>query len=83
MTKVGVALSGCGVYDGSEIHEAVMTLLAIARSGGQAVCFTPDKTQAEVINHPTNETASEGCNILADAASGIGKPVAHVVDFSV
>ncbi len=39
MKKIGVILSGCGVYDGSEIHEAVLTLLAISRSGAQAVCF--------------------------------------------
>ncbi|MCV2963359.1 isoprenoid biosynthesis protein ElbB, partial [Escherichia coli] len=51
MKKIGVVLSGCGVYDGAEIHEAVLTLLAIARSGAQAVCFAPDKPQADVINH--------------------------------
>lgn len=45
MKKIGVILSGCGVYDGSEIHEAVLTLLAISRSGAQAVCFAPDKQQ--------------------------------------
>ena len=39
MKKIGVVLSGCGVYDGTEIHEAVITLLAIARSGAQAICF--------------------------------------------
>ena len=43
MKKVGVVLSGCGVYDGAEIHETVLTLLAIARNGAQAVCFAPDK----------------------------------------
>ncbi|CCK17104.1 Sigma cross-reacting protein 27A [Cronobacter universalis NCTC 9529] len=42
MKKIGVVLSGCGVYDGSEIHEAVITLLALARNGAQAVCFAPD-----------------------------------------
>ncbi|HTY20012.1 MAG TPA: isoprenoid biosynthesis protein ElbB, partial [Geobacteraceae bacterium] len=35
--KIGVVLSGCGVYDGSEIHEAVFTLLAIDRNGAEAV----------------------------------------------
>ena len=43
MKKIGVVLSGCGVYDGSEIHEAVITLLAIARSGAQAVCYAPER----------------------------------------
>jgi enhancing lycopene biosynthesis protein 2 len=57
--KIGVVLSGCGVYDGSEIHEAVITLLAIARNGAQAVCFAPDKPQRDVINHLTGEAQTE------------------------
>lgn len=68
MKKIGVVLSGCGVYDGSEIHEAVITLLAIARSGAQAVCFAPDKPQADVINHVTGEPTGEARNVLVEAA---------------
>jgi enhancing lycopene biosynthesis protein 2 len=68
MKKIGVVLSGCGVYDGSEIHEAVITLLAIARSGAEAVCFAPDKPQADVINHLTNNKVNERRNVLAEAA---------------
>lgn len=61
-------LSGCGVYDGSEIHEAVLTLLAISRSGAQAVCFAPDKQQVDVINHLTGEAMTETRNVLIEAA---------------
>lgn len=68
MKKIGVVLSGCGVFDGSEIHEAVITLLAIARAGAEAVCFAPDKPQAEVINHLQNEKADESRNVLIEAA---------------
>ncbi|WP_435928877.1 isoprenoid biosynthesis glyoxalase ElbB [Dryocola sp. BD613] len=68
MKRVGVVLSGCGVYDGSEIHEAVITLLAIARAGAEAVCFAPDKPQAEVINHLTNDKANDRRNVLVEAA---------------
>lgn len=68
MKKIGVVLSGCGVYDGSEIHEAVITLLAIARHGAQAVCFAPDKAQVDVINHLTGETLAESRNVLVEAA---------------
>lgn len=68
MKRVGVVLSGCGVYDGSEIHEAVITLLAIARAGAEAVCFAPDKPQAEVINHLTDSKVNEGRNVLVEAA---------------
>ncbi|EOU9539116.1 isoprenoid biosynthesis glyoxalase ElbB [Cronobacter dublinensis] len=68
MKKIGVVLSGCGVYDGSEIHEAVITLLALARNGAQAACFAPDKPQADVINHLTGEPTGETRNVLAEAA---------------
>ncbi|POT55032.1 isoprenoid biosynthesis protein ElbB [Citrobacter amalonaticus] len=68
MKKIGVVLSGCGVYDGAEIHEAVLTLLAIARSGAQAVCFAPDKPQADVVNHLTGDAMAETRNVLIEAA---------------
>lgn len=68
MKKVGVVLSGSGVYDGSEIHEAVITLLAIAREGAEAVCFAPDKNQTDVINHLTGEPMGESRNVLIEAA---------------
>ncbi len=66
--KVGVLLSGCGVYDGSEIHEAVLTLLALDKAGIQAVCMAPDEDQFHVINHLTQETTDEKRNILVESA---------------
>ncbi|KIS45769.1 isoprenoid biosynthesis glyoxalase ElbB [Kosakonia radicincitans] len=68
MKKVGVILSGAGVYDGAEIHEAVITLLAIARSGAEAVCFAPDKWQSDVVNHLTGDVMAESRNVLVEAA---------------
>jgi enhancing lycopene biosynthesis protein 2 len=68
MKKVGVVLSGAGVYDGSEIHEAVLTLLAIAREGAEAVCFAPDKLQSDVINHLNGDPMNESRNVLIEAA---------------
>ena len=68
MKKIGVVLSGCGVYDGSEIHEAVLTLLALSRQGVEAICFAPDKSQADVINHLTGEPMAETRNVLIEAA---------------
>ena len=67
--KIGVILSGCGVYDGSEIHEAVITLLALDRAGAEAVCMAPDAAQLHVVNHLTGEVATgERRNILVEAA---------------
>lgn len=68
MKKVGVVLSGCGVYDGAEIHESVLTLLALAKQGAEAVCFAPDKSQADVINHLSGESMPETRNVLIEAA---------------
>lgn len=67
--KVGVVLSGCGVYDGSEIHEAVLTLLALDRLGAQIVCMAPDESQMHVINHIKGEPATnESRNVLVESA---------------
>ncbi|WP_368540674.1 isoprenoid biosynthesis glyoxalase ElbB [Enterobacter soli] len=68
MKKIGIVLSGCGVYDGSEIHEAVLMLLALARRGAEVVCFAPDKNQSDVINHVTGEAMPETRNVLVEAA---------------
>ncbi|MBI4179848.1 isoprenoid biosynthesis glyoxalase ElbB [bacterium] len=68
MLKIGVILSGCGVMDGSEIHESVLTILAIDRAGAEAVCFAPDKNQKHVINHLTQAESRESRNVLAESA---------------
>lgn len=68
MPKVGVVLAGCGVYDGSEIHEAVITLLALDRAGAEIVMMAPDVEQG-VVNHLTGEDV-EGVtrNVLEESA---------------
>ncbi|PKL80209.1 MAG: isoprenoid biosynthesis protein ElbB [Ignavibacteriae bacterium HGW-Ignavibacteriae-4] len=67
--KIGVLLSGCGVYDGSEIHESVFTLLAIEENGAEAICFAPDKDQAHVINHIDGSVEQgEKRNVLKESA---------------
>ena len=68
MYKIGVLLSGCGVMDGSEVHEAVITLLAIDREGMEAVCMAPNKDQSQVINHLTNQPQNEKRNMLLESA---------------
>ncbi len=68
MAKVGVLLSGCGVQDGAEIHEAVLTLLAIHEMGAEAVCMAPNAQQRKVVNHLTGEEMDELRNVLVEAA---------------
>lgn len=66
--KVGVILSGCGVMDGAEIHEAVCTMLALDRAGAEIVCLAPHKDQADVIDHETGKPTGEKRNVLKEAA---------------
>jgi enhancing lycopene biosynthesis protein 2 len=68
MKKFAVVLSGCGVYDGAEIHEATLSMLAIARQGGSYEVFAPDINQHHVINHITGEEMDEQRNVLVEAA---------------
>ena len=69
MSKVAVVLSGCGVYDGAEINEAVLTLLCLEQQGATYQCFAPDIPQMHVINHLTGQPeAGESRNVLVEAA---------------
>ena len=69
MKKVAVILSGCGVYDGSEIHETVLTLLAIEQCGASYRCFAPNIDQYHVVNHFTgNISEQESRNVLVESA---------------
>ena len=66
--KIAVILSGCGVYDGAEIHESVITLLRLDQRGAQVQCFAPDMAQLHVINHLTGEEMPESRNVLVESA---------------
>ena len=69
MNKVGVVLSGCGHQDGSEIHEAVFTLLALSKADAEVIIMAPDMDQFHVINHLNGqEEISESRNILVESA---------------
>ena len=66
--KVLVVLSGCGVYDGSEIHEAVIALVALAGAGASVTFAAPNKNQLHVINHATGDVMTEQRNVLVESA---------------
>lgn len=71
--KFAVLLSGCGVYDGSEIHEAVSLLMAIDEAGCSYQCFAPNTWQARTIDHFTRESTAvagdaDNRNVLAESA---------------
>jgi enhancing lycopene biosynthesis protein 2 len=66
--KVGVLLAGCGTRDGSEIHEATLTLYFLDCAGAEAVCFAPDCDQYHVINHLNFQETGERRNIIEESA---------------
>lgn len=66
--NIAVILSGCGHQDGTEIHEATMTLWAIHKHGAQYQCFAPDINQHHVLNHITGQEMVEQRNVLIESA---------------
>ena len=68
MPKVGLVLSGCGVNDGSEIHEAVITMLELDKAGAEMVLMAPNIDQLHIINHATGEEMDDSRNVLIESA---------------
>ncbi|MEA3505601.1 MAG: isoprenoid biosynthesis glyoxalase ElbB [Bacteroidota bacterium] len=68
MKSFAIILSGSGVYDGAEIHEATMTMLAVLKHGGKYRVFAPDIEQYHVLNHITGEVMDEKRNVLIESA---------------
>lgn len=68
--KVGLVLSGCGVFDGSEIHEAVLSMLALAKAGFDVQCIAPNIEQAHVVDHYQGQQTDENerRNVLVESA---------------
>lgn len=66
--KIGILLSGCGVYDGSEIQETIFSMLAVAQAGASYMCIGVNANQHHVINHLTGEEMNESRNMLVEAA---------------
>lgn len=79
--RIAVVLSGCGVFDGAEIHESVLTLLALDRAGCRVECFAPDMPQLHVVDHQTGEVVQgETRNVRTEAARIARGPVGNVAD---
>lgn len=66
--KIAVLLAGCGHQDGSEIHEATMTLWAIHKNECNYHCFAPNINQYHVLNHTNGQEMAETRNILIESA---------------
>ena len=68
MAKIGVCLSGCGINDGAEIHEAVITALTLDKAGAEILFTAPNMEQTKVVNHLTGDEMGESRNVLVESA---------------
>jgi len=66
--KIGVLLSGCGVFDGTEVHESVLTLYFLDREGADITCLAPNVPQLHVIDHQTSQDTGEKRNVFVESA---------------
>ncbi|MBU8869347.1 MAG: isoprenoid biosynthesis glyoxalase ElbB [Gemmatimonadales bacterium] len=71
--KVAVILSGCGVFDGSEIHEACAALLALSRAGAEAVICAPAGNQMHVVNHLAGEPNEQATRSILEESARIAR----------
>ena len=68
MAKIGICLSGCGVNDGAEIHESVITALALDRAGANIIYTAPNVMQTKVVDHYSGNDMNENRNVLVESA---------------
>jgi len=66
--KIGVLLSGCGVFDGTEVHESVLALYFLDREGAEVTCVAPNVPQLHVIDHQTSQEMAETRNVFVESA---------------
>ena len=80
MSKIAVILAGCGVYDGSEVHESVLTLLYLSQANQEVTVIAPNINQMHVINHVNGEVMNENRNVLIESARIARGPVLNIAD---
>ena len=83
MPKIAVILSGCGVYDGAEIHESVITLLTLDRAGAEVTCAAPNIDQMHVVNHAIGEPSGETRNVAIESSRIARGPVVALDEMDV
>ncbi|KAJ7310358.1 hypothetical protein JRQ81_007268 [Phrynocephalus forsythii] len=66
--RVALILAGCGVYDGSEVHEASAAMVHLSRQGAQVELYAPDVAQMHVVNHVTGQLTEEKRSVLTESA---------------
>ena len=83
MKKIAVLLHGNGVYDGTEIQEAVLTLLSIAENNGESICFAPNINHHHIIDHTTGNEMDETRNVLVESARIVRGKILDIANLNV
>ncbi|XP_072914368.1 glutamine amidotransferase-like class 1 domain-containing protein 3, mitochondrial [Hemitrygon akajei] len=65
--RVVVILSGCGVYDGSEVHESSAVMVHLSRAGAEVQLYAPNVKQMHVVNHLSGQPTEEARNVLVES----------------
>ena len=74
--RIAVLLGGCGHYDGTDAHEAVLTLVALEEAGEKPLVLAPDIPLERTIDHLSGEEEpGETRNVLKEAARLTRGPV--------
>lgn len=69
MRKIGILLSGCGFYDGTEVAEAVLAALSLERAGARPAHLAPAEPQLHAVDHLTgSEVEGEVRGVLVESA---------------
>lgn len=68
MKKIGLLFSGSGSNDGSEIQEAVLTMLELDKRECEVVAMAPNIDQMHVVNHYTGQEMDEYRNVLVESS---------------
>ena len=82
--KIAVLLAGCGSFDGSEIHETVLTLLSIEQAGATYQCFSINENQHHVTNHSSiSIEAGQNRNMLEESGRIARGNIKNITDLLV
>ncbi|XP_078268102.1 glutamine amidotransferase-like class 1 domain-containing protein 3, mitochondrial [Rhinoraja longicauda] len=66
--QVAVILAGCGVYDGSEVHESSAVMVQLSRAGAEVQLYAPNVNQMHVVDHQTGQPTEEVRNVLVESS---------------
>jgi enhancing lycopene biosynthesis protein 2 len=78
--RVGVLLAGCGTHDGTEIGEALLTLLELERQGARPLPLVPAGDQMHVVDHATGDEVEDAHRSMLSEAARLTRGQIEILD---